>query len=82
MYACLSVCLCLGARCSFVVERPLVVRWVVESILYGGPIELFLVQTGAPQQVYITHCPRQTAQAAEVCDRTACLNRTWIHARK
>ena len=37
------------------------------SISYSGPIELFLVQASAPQQVYIPHCPRQTAQAAEVC---------------
>ena len=29
-----------GARCSSIVERPLVVRWVVESIPHGGPIEL------------------------------------------
>ena len=43
------------------------VRWVVGSISYSGPIELFLVQASAPQHVYITHCPIQTAQAAEVC---------------
>ena len=49
MYACLSVCLCLGARCSSVVECPLVVRWVVGSILHGGPIEKFLVAASAPK---------------------------------
>ena len=34
----------LGARCSSVVERPLIVSWVVGSIPHGGPSELFLVQ--------------------------------------
>ena len=29
-----------GARCSSVVERPLVERWVNGSIALGGPIEL------------------------------------------
>ena len=28
------------------------VRWVVGSILHGGPIELFLVQANAPRLVY------------------------------
>ena len=28
------------------------VRWVVGSILYGGPIELYLVPTSVPRQVY------------------------------
>ena len=28
------------------------VRWVVESILHGGPIELFLITATAPQLVY------------------------------
>ena len=31
------------ARCSSVLERSLMVQWVVRSILHGGPIELFLV---------------------------------------
>ena len=33
----------MGTRCSFVVERLLMVRWVVGSIPRGGPIELFIV---------------------------------------
>ena len=36
---------------SSVVKRPLMVRWVVESILHGGPIELFLVPASALQLV-------------------------------
>ena len=28
------------------------VRWVVRSILYGGPIYLFLVPASAPRLVY------------------------------
>ena len=35
----------LGARCSSVVERPFMGRWVVGSIPHGVPIELFLVPT-------------------------------------
>ena len=31
------------------VARPLMVRWVVGSILYDGPIQLFLVQVSAIQ---------------------------------
>ena len=38
-----------GARCSSVVEGSLVVRWVVRSILHGGPIQLFLVPSNAPR---------------------------------
>ena len=30
------------------VERPLMVRWVVGSIPHGGPIELFLVPASSP----------------------------------
>ena len=30
----------------------LMVRWVVGSILHGGPIQLFLVPVGAPRRVY------------------------------
>ena len=38
-----------GAGRSSEVERSLVVRWVVGSILHGcGPIELFLVPVSAP----------------------------------
>ena len=33
-----------GARCSSVVERPLMVRWVVRSIPHGERIEIFLVE--------------------------------------
>ena len=29
------------------------VRWVVGSILHGGPFELFFVPASAPQQVYV-----------------------------
>ena len=31
-----------GARCSSVKERTLMTRWVVGSILHGGPIQIFL----------------------------------------
>ena len=37
------------------VECSLMVRWVVGSILYGGPIELFLVIVIAPQLVNKGH---------------------------
>ena len=33
-------------------ERSLMVRWVVKSILHGGPIELFLIPASAPRLVY------------------------------
>ena len=33
-----------GARCSSVVERPLMVIWVVRSIPHSEPIELFLFE--------------------------------------
>ena len=36
------------ARCSFVVERSLVVRWVDGSILHGAPIELILISASVP----------------------------------
>ena len=39
------------SQISSVVERPLMVRWVVGSITLGGPIELFLVAASAPQLV-------------------------------
>ena len=32
------------------------VRWVVGSILHGGPIELYLVPASAPRLVYYTVC--------------------------
>ena len=32
-------------------ERSLMVRWVIGSILYGGPIELFLVPASTPRLV-------------------------------
>ena len=40
-----------GARCSSVVERPLMMRWVVGSILHGGSIDLFLVPPSVPRLV-------------------------------
>ena len=41
-----------GAGRSSEVERSLMVRWVVGSILHGGgPIELFLVRASAPRLV-------------------------------
>ena len=40
-----------GARCSSVVERPLVVQWVVGLFLHGGPIEIVLVPTSPPRLV-------------------------------
>ena len=43
------VCSVQGAGHSSEVERSLMVRWVVGSILHGGgPIELFLVPASAP----------------------------------
>ena len=33
------------------VERSLMVRWVIGSILHGGPIELFLIPASAPRLV-------------------------------
>ena len=32
------------------------VRWVVGSIVHGGPIELFLVPASAPWLVYVLSC--------------------------
>ena len=32
------------------------VRWVVGSILHGGPIELFLVLASEPRLVYVLNC--------------------------
>ena len=32
------------------------VRWVVGSILHGGPIELFLVPASAPRPWYVLSC--------------------------
>ena len=32
-----------GAKCSYIVEHPLTVRWVIRSIPHRGPIQLFLV---------------------------------------
>ena len=40
-----------GARCSSVVRAFVMVRWVVVSILHGGPIDLFLVPASAPRLV-------------------------------
>ena len=40
-----------GARCSSMVEHPLMVCGVVGSIPHGGRIELFLIQTSAPKFV-------------------------------
>ena len=37
-------------------ERSLMVRWVVGSILHGGPIELFPVPTSAPRLWYVLFC--------------------------
>ena len=39
------------ARCSSMVEHPLMMRWVVGSILHGGPFELFLVPASVPRLV-------------------------------
>ena len=38
-----------GSRCSSVVERLIMVQWVIRSIPHGGPIELF--PASAPQLV-------------------------------
>ena len=40
-----------GARCSSVVARTLIVRWVDRSIPYGGPTELFIVPASAPKRL-------------------------------
>ena len=40
-----------GARCNSVVKRALIVRWVLESIPHGGPIELLLVPASVSQLV-------------------------------
>ena len=40
------------ARCSSVVERLLMVRWVIGSFPFGGPIKLFLISASAPTLVY------------------------------
>ena len=37
-----------GARCSFMVEHPLMVQWVNGLIPHSGPIELFLVPASVP----------------------------------
>ena len=37
--------------CNSVAERPVMVRWVIGSILHGGPIKQFLVLGNAPQLV-------------------------------
>ena len=41
-----------------VVERPLMMRWIVGSILHGGPIKLFLV----PASVMTNKINKQTKQ--------------------
>ena len=40
------------AICSSIVKYPLMMQWVVRSIPYCGPIELFLVPASALQLVY------------------------------
>ena len=45
----------LGGVCGSVVEHPLLVQWVVGSIIPGGPIELFPVSTSVPQLVNKGH---------------------------
>ena len=40
-----------GARCNCVIERPLLVVWIVGSISHGGPTELVLVPASAPRLV-------------------------------
>ena len=42
-----SYCCCCGARCSSMIERLLMLRWVDRLILHGGPIELFLIPASA-----------------------------------
>ena len=41
---------------SFVVDRPLKVRWRIVSILHGGPFELIHVPASAPRLVYLLSC--------------------------
>ena len=36
-----------GTRCSSLVQRSILVRWVLGSIRHDGPIELFLVLANA-----------------------------------
>ena len=40
-----------GSRCSSVVERPLMVQWIVGSILHGGLIDLFLLTASGSRLV-------------------------------
>ena len=40
-----------GAGRSSEVEHFLMVQWIVGSILYGGPIELFFIPSSAPRLV-------------------------------
>ena len=40
-----------GARCNSVVECPFMVQWVVGSLPYGGPIDIFLNLASAAQLV-------------------------------
>ena len=41
----------MGTRGSSVVERPLMVSWVVGTIPHGGHIEIFLVPASTPTGV-------------------------------
>ena len=50
-----------GARCSSVVRAFVIVQWVFGSILYAGPIKLFLVLAIAPRLIekclwYVQSC--------------------------
>ena len=57
-----SVLHCIGHfSTNTVVVHSLIVRWVVVSILHGGPIDIFLVPASAPQLVlqrpwYVLSC--------------------------
>ena len=45
-----------GVRRSALVERPLLIRWVVGSLAHGGPIELCLVTDSAQLYVCVLSC--------------------------
>ena len=45
-----------GAGRSSEVERSLMVRWIVGSILHGGSTELFLIPASAPRLVQQRPC--------------------------
>ena len=64
-----------GARCSSVVERPLMVRWFVGSIHHGEPIQLFLVSASAPWLMQERLWYLLSYLCDDACKRTLVANR-------